>query len=156
MPFELRILVHSYSESCPGASTPVSDWWGAAQIAAITLPHRRFSVSRLCRLLDYGFVLLDFGDMGNNLQSVFIFFTNTRYASRASVCVGYVLLRFIHIFRYLSELVSFSAAYHSPDDVCFRTMARRLPPNPVTPLTCLRQAALSSETSVLSSAGSSA
>lgn len=105
---------------------------------------------------DYGLNLPAFGDMGNSLQSIFIFLTNTRYASRASVCVAYVLLRFIHIFRYLSELVSLRAAYHSRVDVCFRTMASRRPPNPVTPLTCLRQAALSSATSELSSDGSSA
>lgn len=102
-------------------------------------------------------VLLGLGDIGNSPQPNFIFFTKTRYASRASICVGNVLLRFVHIFRYLSELVSFRAAYHSPDeDVCFRTIARRLPPSPVTPLVCFRQAAFRSDISVSSSAGSSA
>jgi hypothetical protein len=107
------------------------------------------------KLYNHDLVLLVFGDMGNSPQLIFIFFTNTRYASRASICVGNVLLRFIHIFRYLSEPKSFRAAYHCASDVCFKTMARRRPPNPVTPLACFRQAAFRSDISVLSSAGSS-
>jgi uncharacterized protein YjbI with pentapeptide repeats len=91
------------------------------------------------------------GDIGNSLHPSFIFFANTRYAWSASTCVGYVFSRFIHIFRYLSELRSFSAAYHWRfDDVCRHTTARFFPPSPVTPLTCLRQADLSS---VISSEG---
>ena len=39
--------------------------------------------------------------------------------------------------------MSLSAAYHSPvDDDCFSTTASRRPPRPVTPLACLRHAAL--------------
>lgn len=113
-------------------------------------------------ILSYNYYLLlvllaAFGDIGgNSLQPCFIFFANTRYASSASICVSYVLLRSIHILRYLSEPRSFSAAYHSPEDVCFRLTARRRPPSPVTPLACLRQAALSPEIVVWSSGGSSA
>ena len=66
------------------------------------------------------------------------------------------MLRFIHIFRYLSELRSFKAAYHSPEDVCFREIARRLPPSPVTALACFRQAAFRSDIVLSSSGGSSA
>ena len=139
MPSELQILVHHFSESCPGPFTSVS---------AI------ISTLRLYPSINHDLLLLIFGDMGNSPQLIFIFFTNTRYASRASICVGNVLLRFIHIFRYLSEPKSFRAAYHCASDVCFRTMARRRPPNPVTPLACFRQAAFRSDISVLSSAGS--
>jgi hypothetical protein len=114
-----------------------------------------FSAYRLLSFLDHGLLLLVFGDMGKSPQLNFIFFTNTKYASRASTCVGNVLLRFIHIFRYLSELRSFRAAYHCASDVCFSTIARRLPPSPVTPLACFRQAAFNSEISVFSSDGSS-
>ena len=81
-----------------------------------------------------------------NRDPSFIFFANTRYACSASTCVGNVLSRFIHSFRYLSELVSLSAAYQPFVLVCRHTTAKFLP-SPVTPLTCLRHAALSSVTS---------
>lgn len=85
--------------------------------------------------------------MGKSRAPSFIFFANTKYAWSASTCVGYVFSRFIHILRYLSELRSFSAAYQPFFDVCRHTTARFLPPSPVTPLTCFRQAAFSSVTS---------
>ncbi|KAF1914778.1 hypothetical protein BDU57DRAFT_519962 [Ampelomyces quisqualis] len=88
------------------------------------------------------------GDMGKSRQPSFIFFANTRYAWSASTCVAYVFSRFIHIFKYLSELTSFNAAYHCRFfDVCRHTMARFLPLSPVTPLICFMQADFSSVTS---------
>ena len=76
----------------------------------------------------------------NSFVSVFIFLANTKYASSASSCVSNVLSRFIHIFRYLSALTSFSAAYHSPEDRCRSDIARFLPLRPVTLETSRRQA----------------
>jgi hypothetical protein len=86
--------------------------------------------------------------MGKSRQPSFIFFANTRYAWSASTCVAYVFSRFIHIFKYLSELTSFNAAYHWRFfDVCRHTIARFLPLSPVTPLICFMQADFSSVTS---------
>lgn len=79
-----------------------------------------------------------FGLMGNNCIFDFIFFTNARYASSASICVGYVSLRFIHIFKYLSEPLSLSAAYHSFVEVFFRLRVRERPARPVTLDACSR------------------
>lgn len=93
----------------------------------------------------FPFGLLALGLIGNHRTSFRILVANTRYASSASSLVSNVLSLFIHIFRYLSDPVSFSAAYHSPLDRCFSTMARRRPPRPVTPETCLRHADLSEE-----------
>lgn len=87
--------------------------------------------------------LLARGLIGNHLTSFRILVANTKYASSAARCVANVLSRFIHILRYLSDPVSLTAAYHAPDDRCLSTMARRRPPRPVTPETCLRQADLS-------------
>jgi hypothetical protein len=101
-------------------------------------------------IIDY-FSLLGFGDMGKRRHPSFIFFAKTKYACSASTCVAYVFSRFIHIFKYLSELRSLSAAYHCRSlDVCRHTTARFLPPSPVTPLTSFRHEAFSS---VISSDG---
>jgi hypothetical protein len=86
-------------------------------------------------------------ELQNSLTPSRIFFANTRYACSASTCVAKVFSRFIHILRYLSAPRSFNAAYHPFLLVCLHTTAKFLPPSPVTPLTCLRHAALSSEIS---------
>ncbi|KAF1848208.1 uncharacterized protein K460DRAFT_364177, partial [Cucurbitaria berberidis CBS 394.84] len=163
MPSKIRVLVYSFSGSYPGtfisvvasrlSSEKLSNRCHYVVVRALSLP-----VVQSYHSLNHGLLLPIFGDIGgNSLQSDFIFFTNTKYASRASTFVGNVVLRSIHIFKYLSELKSFKAAYHSPDeDDCFNEIARCLPPSPVIWLACFRQAAFNSLTSASCSGGSCA
>lgn len=164
-PSKPRIIVHNICGSCP------SVFPSAYAIHLVAVEYSDKKSSNSCHFhffnpqhLHYHryhrfFPLPVFGYKGNNLEFDFIFLINTRYASKASICVGNVLLRFIHIFRYLSEFLSFRATYHSPagaEESCLRTMARRRPPRAVTLLACFRQAALRSDISVSSSTGASA
>ena len=112
-------------------------------ISSVQYQTERSLIATKKRLIYFPFPLglLALGLIGNHLTSFRAFVTNCRYVSNASSFVADSLSLFIHIFKYLSEPKSLSAAYQPPDDRCLSTTARRRPPRPVTPETCLRQAA---------------